>query len=188
MVKCGDDRTLTSIVAGASTTKDHYVRGLVDQDLIATKAHYHLKCYKILIKNNKSSPTSATITTPWKETELIAFKEVLQKCYELCKNPEVVAFHKYVVSPMKSHMESNGFAMKDSTRKLITDNLKKECKEINFINYNKSVYIYPRSLKIEDVFLKSIKLADEVVTNLKISYQLKMIPFILWKNNLRRNI
>ena len=62
LVKCGDDRTLASIVAGASTTKDHYVRGLVDQDLIATKAHYHLKCYKILIKNNKSPPT--TITTP----------------------------------------------------------------------------------------------------------------------------
>ena len=48
--------------------------------------------------------------------------------------------------------------------------------------------MYPRSLKIEDVVLKSIKQADEVVTNLKISYQLKMIPFILWKNNLRRNI
>ena len=38
-----------------------------------------------------------------------------------------------------------------------------ECKEINFINYNNSVYIYPSSLKIEDVVLKSIKQADEAV-------------------------
>ena len=53
--------------------------------------------------------------------------------------------------------------MKDSTRKFIRDNLVKECKEINFINYNNSVYIYPSSLKIEDVVLKSVKQADEAV-------------------------
>ena len=53
--------------------------------------------------------------------------------------------------------------MKDSTKKLIRNNLEKECKEINFINYNNSVYIYPSSLKIEDVVLKSIKQADEAV-------------------------
>ena len=90
---------------------------------------------------------------------------VLQKCYELCKNPEIVAFHKYVVSSqMKSHMESNGFAMKDSTRKCIRNNLEKECKEINFINYNNSVYIYPSSLKTEEVnFKKYQKQADEAV-------------------------
>ena len=64
---------------------------------------------------------------------------------------------------MKSHMESNGFAMKDSTRKCIRNNLEKECKEINFINYNNSVYIYPSSLKIEDNVLKSIKQPDEAV-------------------------
>ena len=53
--------------------------------------------------------------------------------------------------------------MKDSTKKLMRNNLEKECKEINFINYNNSVYIYPSSLKIEDVVLKSIKQADEAV-------------------------
>ena len=53
--------------------------------------------------------------------------------------------------------------MKDSTRKFIRKNLEKECKEINFINYNSSVYIYPSSLKIEDVVLKIIKQTDEVV-------------------------
>ena len=53
--------------------------------------------------------------------------------------------------------------MKDSTKKLIRNNLEKECKEINFINYNNSVYIYPSSLKIEDNVLKSIKQADEAV-------------------------
>ena len=130
--------------------------------MIAREAHYHSKYYKIFIKNNKSPPTTATITTPYKEAELVAFKEVLQKCYELCKNPEIVTFHEFVVSPMKSHMESNGFAMKDSTRKFIRNNLEKECKEINFINYNNSVYIYPSS-KIEGVVLKSIKQADEAV-------------------------
>ena len=60
-------------------------------------------------------------------------------------------------------MKSNGFEVKDSTRKFIKNNLKKECKKINFINCNNSVYIYPSSLKIEDVFLKSIKEADEAV-------------------------
>ena len=168
LVKCVDDRALASvIVTGASATEEHYVSGLVDQDLIAREAHYHSKCYKIFIKNNKSPPTTATITTPYKEAELVAIKEVLQKCYELSKNPEIVAFHEYVVSPMKSHMESNGFAMKDSTRKFIKNNLEKQCKEINFINYSNSVYIYPSSLKIQDV-LKSIKQADEAV-KLKIS-------------------
>ena len=93
----------------------------------------------------------------------MAFKEILQKCYELCKNPDIVAFHKYVVPHMKSHMESNGFAMKDSTRTFIRNNLEKECKEINFINHNNSVYIYSSSLKIEDVVLKSIKQAGEAV-------------------------
>ena len=53
--------------------------------------------------------------------------------------------------------------MKDSTKKLIRNNLEKECKEINFINYNNSVYIYPSSLKIEDNVLKSIKQPDEAV-------------------------
>ena len=53
--------------------------------------------------------------------------------------------------------------MKDSTKKLMRNNLEKECKEINFINYNNSVYIYPSSLKIEDNVLKSIKHADEAV-------------------------
>ena len=52
---------------------------------------------------------------------------------------------------MKSHMESNGFAIKDSTKKFTWNNLEKECKEINFINYNNSVYIYPSFLKNEDV-------------------------------------
>ena len=35
------------------------------------------------IRDNKSPPTTATITTPYKEAEIVAFKEVLQKCYEL---------------------------------------------------------------------------------------------------------
>ena len=122
LVKCVNDRALASIVAGASTTEDHYVRGLVDQDLIAREAHYHSSCYKIFIKNNKLPPPTATITTQYKEAELVAFKEVSQKYYGLCKNPEIVAFHEYVVSPVKSHMESNGFAMKDSTRKFIRNN------------------------------------------------------------------
>ena len=163
LVKCVNDRALASKVAGASTTEDHYVRGHVDQYLIAREAHHHSKCYKIFIMNNKSPPTTTTITTPYKEAEIVAFKEVLQKCYELCKNPEIVAFHDYVVSPMKSHMKSNGFAMKDSSRKSIRNKLKKEYKEINFINYNNDVYIYPSSLKIEEVVLKSIKQADEAV-------------------------
>ena len=60
-------------------------------------------------------------------------------------------------------MQSNDFAMKDSTRKFLRNNLEKECKEINFINYNNSVYIYLSSSKIEDVVLKSIKQADEAV-------------------------
>ena len=42
-----------------------------------------------------------------------------------CKNPEIVAFHQYVVSPMKSHMQSNGFAMEDSTRKFARNDLEK---------------------------------------------------------------
>ena len=163
LVKCVDDRDLATKIAVASTTEDHYVRGLVDQYLIARDAHHHSKCYKLFIMNNKSPPITATITTPYKEAELVAFKEVLQKCYKLCKNPDIVAFHDYVVSPMKSPMESNGFAMKDSSRKSIRNKLEKECKEINFINYNNSVYIYPSSLKIEDVVLKSIKQADEAV-------------------------
>ena len=84
LVKCVDDQVLASLVAGASTTEDHYVRGLGDQDLIAREAHYHSKCYNMFIKNNKSPPTTAaTITTPYKETEIVAFNEVLQKCYEL---------------------------------------------------------------------------------------------------------
>ena len=95
-------RALTSIVARASTSEDRYVRGLVDQDLIAREAHDHSSCYKIFIKNNKSPPTTATITILYKEAELVAFKEVLKKCYELCKNPEIVASHKYAVPPMKS--------------------------------------------------------------------------------------
>ena len=70
LVKCVDDQALA---VGASTTEDHYV----DQDTIAREAYYHSKCYKIFIKNNKSPPTNATITTPYKEAELVAFKEVL---------------------------------------------------------------------------------------------------------------
>ena len=95
LVKCVDVRALASIVAGASTTEDQYFRELVDQYLIAREAHYHSECYKIFIKNNKLPPTTATITTPYKEAELVAFKEVLKKCYELCKNPQTVAFHEY---------------------------------------------------------------------------------------------
>ena len=54
--------------------------------------------------------------------------------------------------------------MKDSTKKLMRNNLEKECKEINFINYNNSVYIYPSSLKTEEVnFKKYQKQADEAV-------------------------
>ena len=60
-------------------------------------------------------------------------------------------------------MQSKGYAMKDSTRKFIRNNLEKECKETNFINYNNSVYIYLSSSKIEDVVLKSIKQADEAI-------------------------
>ena len=80
LVKCVDDQALA---VEASTTEDHYVRALVDQDMIAREAYYHSKGYEIFIKNNKSPPTKATITTPYKEAELVAFKEVLQKCYEL---------------------------------------------------------------------------------------------------------
>ena len=99
LVKCVDDQALA---VGASTTEDHYVRALVDQDMIAREAYYHSKGYEIFIKNNKSPPTKATITTPYKEAELVAFKEVLQKCYELCKNPQIVAFPEY------SHEISHG--------------------------------------------------------------------------------
>ena len=50
-----------------------------------------------------------------------------------CKNPEIVAFHQYVVSPMKSHMQSNGFAMKDSTRKFIRNNLEKNARRLTLL-------------------------------------------------------
>ena len=69
LVKCVDNRAIVSVVAEASTTEDHYVRGLVDQDLIDRKAHSHSKYYKIFIKNNKSPPTTATITNPYKNAE-----------------------------------------------------------------------------------------------------------------------
>ena len=69
LVKCVDNRAIVSVVAEASTTEDHYVMGLVDQDLINRKAHCHSKYYKIFIKGNKSPPSTATITNPYRNAE-----------------------------------------------------------------------------------------------------------------------
>ena len=89
LVQCLDDRVIESTKNAASISDNHYVKGLMSsQDLIACKDNYHVTCYKLFTKP-KTCTAKADLS---KEVELMAFKEMIKECNDVCYKPKLLSF------------------------------------------------------------------------------------------------
>ena len=165
LVVCLEFRAVRSIKTAATKINDFQILGLITDDLIAKEAHYRSSCYKLYTHVNQDKANSVTTAQNekaiCKSFELIAFKEVVKKCYQLLQNPTVLPYNK-LFKTMEKVFEANNIDVLDSSRFYLSRNLEKHVDLIKYIDVNGLLYVYPKNYSVEEPIPEYINLSKKV--------------------------
>ena len=143
---------------------------LSTNDIIAAEAQYHPSCYQDYARPKDSRKKNNDHQyLEYKNVELEAFHLVITICHKSIMHPTILKFQD-LIAIMEEHLQKNYLMITNSTKKNLRRNIEKSFKKkLEFITFDRKLFIYPETMTVEMAILDLLKEKNELSNISKIA-------------------